>query len=388
MRVGIVGFGIGGATAGAAMAKRGIDFTIFEQAQAIREVGAGVATWPNTIRLLSRMGLSERLREIGCVVGTNPIRNRGGEVLHHVPPNSYDDTPGYYLHRAELLEAIASLIPRERVRLGAQCKKVEQNGDKVFVSLKSGEVEEFDVVIGADGIKTVVADAVIGASQPIYSNLSAYRGLVSNEGPVRLDGCNLWTDRKKYFVAFPVSGGRLVNFVGVTPTEGLPEESWFMQGDVAALANEYKDWDPVVQRIISSAKETFRWGLYYRQPSQRIVEGRIALMGDAAPPMLIHAGQGMGQALEDGVALAVLLDGATQATIVQRLLQYQELRLARATAVQKLSRHNAQFLHEAVPLDPGEQRPERQSPVEWIVNYDVEREAEKLLGSNGVASAS
>ncbi|HZV05813.1 MAG TPA: FAD-dependent monooxygenase [Gemmataceae bacterium] len=381
LKIGIIGLGIGGAAAAAAMTRRGLDVTVFEQAAEIREVGAGIATWPNSVRLLRRLGLGKILHEIGWPVGNNPIRDSSGTILHYVPSaSSYDDTLGYYVHRAELLATIISIVEPHRVRLGSRCIGLEQNGWEVSVHLENGERHAFDVVIGADGIHSVAIDAVVVGGPPVYSNLAAYRGLVSNDGNERLEAGTLWTDRKKYFVAFPISGGRLVNFVGVVPTEGLPEESWFKTGSKEALSREYAGWDPVLRRIIDKVGETFRWGLYFRNPLPRIVNGRVALLGDAAHPMLINAGQGAGQALEDGFALAVLLDGATRETVEDRLELYGRLRLGRATEVQQLSLRNAQFMHEAMVLSPGETRPDRMSPVDWIVNYDVEREAEAILG--------
>ena len=113
------------------------------------------------------------------------------------------------------------------------------------------------------------------------------------------------------------------------------------------------------------------------------MRGRIALIGDAAHPMLIHAGQGVGQALEDGVAIAAMLDGADEDRIEHRLRLFERLRLKRATDVQALSRSNAQFLHQNFPLRQGEARPDRQGNLDWILNYDVEREAEKLVADAG-----
>lgn len=379
MKIGIVGLGMGGATAAAAMVLRGMDVTVFEQASEVREVGAGIATWPNTVRLLNRMGLAEKLAAIGCPHRSYPIRDPSGTMLQCLSTDTYDGTAGYNFHRAELLQTIAALIPRDRIRLGSRTQSVSQIGDKAVVMLENGRSEEFDVVIGADGIRSVVCDAVTRSSPPKYSNLAAYRGLVKNEGVGKLEIGNLWTDRRKYMIAFPVSGGALVNFVGVVPTPGLPDESWFMSGSKEALAEEYKDWDPVVRSIIGQVEETFRWGLYYREPLSHIVRGRIALLGDAAHPMLINAGQGAGQALEDAVAIATLLDGATPDTVEQRLRMYEQLRLPRATEVQTLSRRNAQFMHLDFPVEPGMTRPDQAGAMNWIFDYDVEYEAEKLI---------
>ena len=104
--------------------------------------------------------------------------------------------------------------------------------------------------------------------------------------------------------------------------------------------------------------------------------------GDAAHPMLIHAGQGVGQALEDGVAIAAILDGADTRSVEHRLRLFEDLRLKRATDVQALSRANAQYLHSEFPLKPGETRPDQQGNLDWILNYDVELEAERRVRDN------
>lgn len=379
MRIGIVGLGIGGATAAAALVKRGCQVTVFEQAAEIREVGAGVATWPSTIRSYLRMGLGPTFAAIGCLSPGSLIHNASGVLMQNLIGQASDSTPGYTFHRAELLQTIASLVPREYIRLGKRCAAAREFDGGVELSFEDGSVETFDVVIAADGVRSQLRGAVLPAEPPRFANLAAYRGLIRARPEIPLTQNNLWTDGVKYFVAFPVSGGRLINFVGVTPTDGLPDASWFQEGRKADLAAEFADWDPRLQSIIDSVTETFRWGLYFRDPAPKMATARIALLGDAAHPMLIHAGQGVGQAMEDGFAIGVLLAGATASDAPRRLALYEQLRLPRTTAVQQQSRRNAQFLHASVPLDEGETRPTQIGEMDWINNYDVEAEAERLL---------
>ncbi len=388
MRVAIVGLGLGGATAAAALSQRGLEFIAFEQALRARDVGAGIATWPNTIRLLYRLGLRKRLEEIGVRMHQASVRNKAGELLHVMECNSYDDARGYYFHRAELLQAIAERASAAVIRTGMRCVNAEEFENFVRLCFEDGSHSDFDVVLGADGIKSVLHGVVASPSPPTYSNLAAYRGLVENSSEVALKRSGLWTDRVKYFVAFPVSASRLVNFVGVVPTPGLPEESWFMTGSCDQLAAEFAGWDPLIGRIIAAVRETFRWGIYYREPGRHMVSRRVALIGDAAHPMLIHAGQGAGQAIEDAVALAVMLRGASGDKVPHRLRLYEELRLGRATAVQQASRINAQFTHVNFPLQRGESRPDRTSRTDWIINYDVELEAERILAADGGEASS
>jgi salicylate hydroxylase len=282
MRIGIVGLGISGATAAAAFHKYDANATVFEQAPEIREVGAGVASSPSTIRLLRRLALEEKLKAIGCESVGAGVHNAAGEVMHHMAqPPSPDGTPGYFFHRAELLQMIAALIPPDRMRLGGRCVGALEEADRVELRFEDGASEVFDFVIGADGIKSAILGSVVPPAPPKFANLVAYRGLVQNGPRIALSGGSLWTDLDSYFVAYPVSAGKLVNFAGFVPAEGRPEESWFMQGSRDDLATRFGTWDPLIGRIIETVETTFRWGLYYGDPLPRITTRRIALMGDA-----------------------------------------------------------------------------------------------------------
>lgn len=381
MRIGIVGFGIGGATAAATLTRRGCDVTVFEQAAEIREVGAGVATWPSTIRCHIRMGLGEALAAVGVPARNWVLKDPDGTILQQRATAVSDGTPCYTFHRAELLRAIATLVPPDRIHLCRRVNGAHEFDDRVDLRFDNGSIESFDMVLGADGIRSVVQAGVVPASPPKAANLVAYRGLVKNGPEINMQSGCLWTDRTKYMVAFPVSAGRLVNFVGVVPAGGLPEESWFAEGKKSDLAAEFEGWDATCQRIIQAVTSTFRWGLYYRDPLPTIVSRRIGLLGDAAHPMLIHAGQGVGQAMEDAFALGILLEGATAEQAPERLRLYERARLPRATYIQNQSRRNAQLLHSSFPLEPGEERPKVSSDNTPFLDFDVEGEVAKFLAS-------
>lgn len=382
MRIGIVGLGLGGATAAAALTHRGCDVTVFEQASEIREVGAGVAIWPSTSRLFRRIGLTEALDRIGVRAKEFSAHDHKGNRIAGPTTVGEDGAPTYFLHRAELLQLLSQRLAPQQLRLGKRCVGVMENGGHARLVFADGETREFDVVLGADGIRSVVQGAIVPPSAPLFSRLAAYRGLVPNTAEIAMDDGSVWTDRKRYLTAYPVSSGRLVNFVGVVPAADLPEHSWSMKGSVTALAAEFEGWDPRVRRIIDTVQETYLWGLYYRRPFPRIVNGRVAVLGDAAHAMTPHAGMGFGQAIEDGFALSVLFAGCTAAEAPERLQMYQTLRLPRTAEVQAITRRNAQFFHEVVPLAPGESRPDKLHSMRDLVAYDVEAEARKILDTH------
>jgi salicylate hydroxylase len=380
MRIAIIGLGIGGATAAAALLRYGLDVTVFEQAPEIREVGAGLASSATTIRLLARLGIEEKLVAIGAPASQGVVCNAAGKPLHTIGSASPDGKPGYYFHRAELLEAITSVIPRDRVRLGRRCIGAREEADRVELRFEDGASEVFELVIGADGIKSVILGSVVPPAPPKFSHLAAYRGLIDNTPDVKLTGSGkLWTNLESYFVAYPVSAGKRVNFSGFVPADGLPEESWFGQGDRDELIAKFKDWDPQIGRIIAKVDTTFLWGLYYRDPLPHITSRRIALMGDAAHPMLPAAGSGAAQAIEDAFALAELLCDCDAAKVPERLAIYEALRLPRASAVQGVAIHNAQFMHRTFPVEPGKTRPTESANTDWIANYDIVSEARQRL---------
>jgi salicylate hydroxylase len=162
--------------------------------------------------------------------------------------------------------------------------------------------------------------------------------------------------------------GELRNFVGFVPADQQMRESWSAPGDPAALAAEFAGWDPQLERLLQQVDTTFRWGLYDRDPLPHWTRGRLTLLGDAAHAMLPHMGQGANQAIEDGMALAVLLRQLGTADLPDALIRYQKLRRGRTAAIQQGSRTNAQHLDSEDP-NMGE-RPSQ--------DYDVEAAAEAL----------
>ncbi len=124
----------------------------------------------------------------------------------------------------------------------------------------------------------------------------------------------------------------LVNYVGFVTTQEQTRESWSAPGDPAELAREFAGWDPMVEAILAQAKNTFRWGLYDREPLATWTKGRLTLLGDAAHPMLPHAGQGANQAIEDAVAVATLLARATRNSAPRALQLYEQVRREQAAA--------------------------------------------------------
>jgi salicylate hydroxylase len=198
---------------------------------------------------------------------------------------------------------------------------------------------------------------VVAPSAPISSGAMAYRGVIPAAsvgwpaGVVRN-----WLGAGRRFLVYPVRANQVLNYVGIVPMEALLHESWSASGDPAALAAEFAGWDPTVAAVLAQVQTCFRWGLYDREPLPRWSQGRLTLLGDAAHPMLPHAGQGANQAIEDGVALAAILAQADRAACPEALRIYEAVRRERTAGVQALSRANRTRYEAASDLDARDQR--------------------------------
>lgn len=393
MRIGIVGLGIGGSIAATALAAKGMDVRVYEQARAITEVGAGVSLGPNAVRVLRTLGFGPLLERVGCEIGSVRINNAAGSLIEGIPGIvGSDGVPGRQCHRADLLNGIVATIPPGLIHLDHCCEAVEEVGDGIQLRFTNGDTAGCDVLIGADGVRSPIQRQYFGGDTLVFSGLAAYRGLIdARDLPggrldavgAQFDRSTFWTDGRCYFLAYPVSGGNQLNFVGVVPATRLPEASWYGEAPLSDLHEEFAGWDENVHRIIGSVQHTFRWGMYYRRPLPTLVGRRMALLGDAAHPMVIHAGQGAGQAIEDGFALAELLADATLGTVSERLQMYDRLRLPRSAAVQRQSLANAQFMTRDVVIDEAD----REEPTSalggrsWLYDFDIGREVQALRAS-------
>lgn len=399
-RIAIVGGGIGGLATALALRRVGIGADVFEMAPELREVGAGIQIGPNTVRLLQRFGLGERLREVAVCpeVVWEYRRWDDGSVLFQQTFGDKDaavfGASYYVIHRADLLDLLAEAVPDGDVHLGRRLTGVAQDGEGVELSFEDGSREYADLVVGCDGIRSTVRDVVVEPTPPRFSGLCCYRGLIPiDEAPelAKREAVTVWLGPGRHFVHYPIAAGRLVNFVATVPAGEWREESWTAPGRVEDLAAEYADWHEQVRRVIDAVGETNRWALYDREPLDRWSDGRIVLLGDAAHAMIQFFAQGAGQAIEDAVVLAGCLRGAdltdTEA-VTAALGRYEAIRRPRATKVQQLSRTRGEAWPkgEGWHLSDGPEQRERDrrfaeaDPLRsnaWLYGHDVEQDLAK-----------
>lgn len=391
-RVLISGAGIGGLCAAAALLQRGIDVQVFEQAEALREVGAGVQLAANGTRVLHALGVAERLKALSCEAQGKEIRHwQTGETwkLFDLGPLSIEryGFPYFTVYRPDLLEVLAEAvrtIKPDAIQLGARVAGFEQDADGVRLRLESGQQIEGDLLIGADGVHSRIRQGLFGADRAQFSGIIAWRAIVPMERlpahMTRMVGSN-WVGPGGHIVHYPLRGGRLMNFVGALERSDWQVESWSHRGSREELARDFAGWHPDIQHFIGQIEAPNKWALMVRPPLERWSVGRVSLLGDAAHSMLPFLAQGAVMAIEDGLMLARCIEAFEPLEALQR---FERARLTRTTRVVEGAAANIGRFHNPLLADPeqGRQFIEREwasakisDRYDWLFHYDASTEA-------------
>ena len=252
MRIIVVGGGIGGLTAALALRQAGFEVDVYEQAPELTQIGGGINMGPNAVRILRRLGLAAGLDREGVrPLFTHQRRWQDGRTLQRARLNPLCEelygAPHITIHRADLLDVIASGFPAERIHLGHRLVGVEDKGDRIEARFENGARITADILIGADGINSSVRAALFGEEAPVFAGCVAYRGLVPTErlADLGLDtGNQSWVGPGAHLVHYPVSRGRLLNFVGWTEHDEWNREDWTDRATPARALAAFAGWHP------------------------------------------------------------------------------------------------------------------------------------------------
>jgi salicylate hydroxylase len=348
----IVGAGVGGLTLALLLRQRGIAAEVLEQSTELREVGAAVSLAANATRVMEHLGLGEALAR----VSTEPtaLIHRDGRDGHQIAvtpgPWWYRDTfgaPFYGLHRAALQCVLADALGPAHLHLGCRVESFEERRQEMRVRCSSGAVFEAGLVVGADGVHSLVRQWVTGGDEPVYSGTSGFRGLVPADLLPRLPdpgALQFWIGPGAHLLHYPIDGGRLINFLAVIDTpRRWTAPAWMEAAPDGAHLEAFAGWHPAVTEMLSAVPQSPRWGLFARRPLARWSRGLAVLLGDAAHAMLPHHGQGANQTIEDAAVLAAELDGADD--IPAALCRYAGRRQARTRKIQLMSWAASSALH-------------------------------------------
>lgn len=211
LRAVVVGGGLGGMAAALALTQAGIDVQVYEQAQRLTEVGAGVSLAPNGLRMLARLGVAEEAARAGARHASTRLLHSDGRPASHRPHQFARAGGNVGIHRADLLALLAGQLPPGTVRTGSRCTGFSQNGGTATIGLADGNTAAADVVIGADGIHSVLRPFVTAAPEPVFSGVVAYRGLVPSLREYPAGAMTMWVGQGRHFLVFPVRAGQLLN---------------------------------------------------------------------------------------------------------------------------------------------------------------------------------
>ena len=388
MKIAVIGGGIGGLTAALALSQNEHDITVFERSAGIREIGAGVQISPNAGRLLHSLGLGAAYSEIS--VNPHRVVLRRWEDDSIIRATDLDESflsqhqvPLANVARNELVEILGiAVAARANVTLkfSTHVVSVEPGDASSEVIFADGSSQSFDIVIGADGIHSVVRPCVGGIDKPRFSGSAAYRALVPRSAveDLPIDVTNrMGPDR--HVVSYFIGRNRShLNLVCISPEDSWETESWTEQGTMEDLLSRFEGWSPEFLSLLGRVEEPiFRWALYDREPLEQWGIGTTTLLGDACHPMLPFMAQGSCQAIEDAVVLARCLSDASTNDAVSALRRYEDARQGRTAQVQTSSLMNRDLFH---MVDGQEQKdrdmifsisPPGMSILDWVYEYDA-----------------
>ncbi|QPH53142.1 FAD-dependent oxidoreductase [Pontivivens ytuae] len=329
-RAAVIGAGIGGLTAALALARRGCEVVLFERAPELGEVGAGLQLGPNGMKVMAALGIADAVRAAGVVPEMVELRDHdAGRPLMRLPMGAAADArwgaPMVNLHRADLVEVLAAAVKEAGVelRLG---REITAGGTV------QGEVEgkAFDIVVGADGIRSTLRAEIGQGSLPRYTGHVAWRALVTRD-PAEPAVTALTLGPDRHLVTYALRGGTLANVVAVARRADWRGEGWFEEDDPDTLRATFAGWNDAAEALLARVEQTWLWGLFDHAPLPRWHLGRLVLLGDACHPMLPFLAQGATQAVEDAWVLA----DAVGAEGLNGLETYAARRIDRATRVQR-----------------------------------------------------
>ena len=381
--------------------RRGIDCDVYEQANELREVGAGLWVSANGARVLFELGLKDELERVAIGATERAIRlwNTGESwPLYEARKSAASHKPFVLLraHLLRMLQAAVERLKRNAIHLNARCIGFTERDGKVALKLEDGSEVVGTALIGADGIHSKIREQLFGHVQSRYTNALAWRGLVPVDrlSPHQAKhAVHTWVGPLAHVTVYPVrwQDTSLLTFSAQVEHSDWQLESWSTKGDPKDCLRDFEGWHTDVIEMIGAADTLHKWGIFVREPLAQWSAGRVSLLGDACHSMVPYLGQGVNMAIEDACVISRYLEANEDAVDAFRLYETERKFRAETTA-QRAAEMQGIFHHSA--LASGETAgsyilsqwgPEQNAArFNWIYDYDATsldlRSANDLVG--------
>jgi len=362
LKIAIVGAGYGGAAAAKALSLLGADVKVYEQATRMREVGAGIGLRPATMHRFRQWGIFDAIAKVSSPSDFFEILTATGEpIMKDTWPESGEETQTYLIHRGDFIDALLGVLPEGMVQLGHKLETVEDKGGRSALTFTNGTTVEADLVVGADGIKSVVREQLFSNKGPVFSGEHAYRVVISAEdahGMVVDDNLRMYMGRGTKVYLLPL---RHRNQMSFDITALNPDGTWaptITKNHLLATVEGFDERIVNIARGLDMDAVNVR-AVYDIDPVDTWHTDSVVLMGDAAHSMLHHQGQGANSAIEDAGALADAL--AQAGSVKDALALFQATRKPVTDELQRISRQGWTE-DEVNDVFPG-QKPTSQKPA-------------------------
>lgn len=357
MNIIIVGGGIGGLAAALACAAAGHEILVLERQEDFTELGAGIQLAPNAFHALDHLGVGSQVRERAVQIDELRLMDgvEGGLITRLPLGDNYQRTfenPYMVVHRTDLYYPLLDACranPSINLRTSCAVTGYSQSDTDVSVNMSNGPSVKADVVLGADGIRSIIRQQIVGDGAPRVSGHTIYRSVIPM-GRVPLDlrwnAVTLWAGPKWHFVHYPIAGGKYMNLAATRDDQATQAVTGEAATHAKVLA-EFVGLNGEARRLLELGEDWKKWVLCDRDPVKIWTDGRVALLGDAAHPMLQYAAQGACMALEDAVVLGTLLKRANNGNVTARLIQYNAVRRDRTARVVNIAREMGEQVYHA-----------------------------------------
>jgi salicylate hydroxylase/6-hydroxynicotinate 3-monooxygenase len=363
--IAIVGAGMGGLAAAAALQRFGVDAQVYEQASGFARIGAALQLTPNTMKTARGLGIEQRMLSVGFVPEFAHNRKWDTAEITYLHPmgehtKARYDANDVMVHRAEVHSALVDLVNPGAIKLNKKLVGVDTGGSQIVLSFADGTRVKVDGLVGADGVNSVVRASAYGVEEPRFIGRVAYRSVykASRLRGAPVDDRVKWWGPDRHLLSYRVDPRRQeIYFIASVPDPDFDVESWSARGDLDALRAAYAEFHPDARAVLDACPECTKYALVERDPLPSWCVDRIILIGDACHPMLPTMAQGAGSAMEDAVVLARCLQGVDRDGIAEAFRRCEINRKERTARIQKESSVNVWM--------------KTKPDTDWLYGYDA-----------------